>query len=121
MTATRHDDRFARAEVATRAAIVFIAVMVLGWALFAWIWRLPAPAFDDTLEAWSWGQHWPLGTYKHPPLTAWVAGAWFRLAPRQDWAAYLLASLMVGIGLAGVWVLIRRVASAHRHWPAWHS
>jgi 4-amino-4-deoxy-L-arabinose transferase-like glycosyltransferase len=91
---------------------LFVAVMTVGWALFAWIWRLPAPAFDDTLEAWSWGQHFPLGTYKHPPLTAWVAGIWFRVLPHHDWATYLLASLMVGIGLFGVAALVRRLVPA---------
>lgn len=99
------------APVRAREAYVLIAVMVIGWALFALIWRWPAPAFDDTLEAWSWGQHFEFGTYKHPPLTAWVAGAWFRVLPRMDWSAYLLASLMAGIGLIGLWQLIRRLAS----------
>lgn len=102
----------ATTPIGRREAVAFITVMVIGWALFALIWRWPAPAFDDTLEAWSWGQHFELGYYKHPPLFAWVAGVWFRILPRMDGSAYLLASLMVGIGLAGLWCLLRRFASS---------
>lgn len=98
-------------DVGARDAAVFAIVMAIGWTVFAWISRLTLPPFDDTLEAWSWGQHFELGYYKHPPLFAWVAGVWFRVLPHQDWATYLLAGLMIGIGLAGIWSLVRLWAS----------
>lgn len=60
-------------------------------------------------EAYAWGQSPQLGYYKHPPLYAWVAGAWFKLLPRTDWAFYLLSQVNAAVGLAGVWSLSGRM------------
>ncbi len=88
-----------------RPLIMFITAHVLVWTLAMSIARLPGVLWDDMLETYSWGQHWQLGYYKHPPFYAWVAGAWFQIMPRADWSFYLLSAVNVGIGFAGVWAL----------------
>jgi 4-amino-4-deoxy-L-arabinose transferase-like glycosyltransferase len=86
--------------------------IVLWLAAFIGFWTLAGTLVNGTIhhdmvEAWAWGQEFQLGYYKHPPLFAWIAGAWFHLMPRDSWSFYLLAALNAAIGLAGVW----RIAS----------
>jgi 4-amino-4-deoxy-L-arabinose transferase-like glycosyltransferase len=57
----------------------------------------------DSTELWAWGKEFQLGYAKHPPLAAWLVGSWFQVMPRSDWSFYLLASLNVAVGVAGVW------------------
>lgn len=65
-------------------------------ALYVALWTLlPAMAFRsvplDVAENLLWGREWPLGTYKHPPLQAWLAEAADRaLGPA---GIYLLSAL----------------------------
>jgi 4-amino-4-deoxy-L-arabinose transferase-like glycosyltransferase len=72
------------------------------FATFAFGW---GPVHHDMTEEWAWGKEFQLGYAKHPPFTAWLVGGWFALMPRTDWSFYLLASLNVGVALAGVWML----------------
>ena len=88
-----------------RPLLVFIAAHVVAWTVAISVSRLPGVLWDDMLETYSWGQHWQLGYYKHPPFYAWVAGAWFKVMPRTDWSFYLLSAVNAGVGFAGVWAL----------------
>jgi hypothetical protein len=74
--------------------------------LFAWIARYPGAVWDDMLEAWSWGQHFQLGYYKHPPFYAWVAGVWLRIFPRKDFSFYLLSGSLQ----ESPWITPERIA-----------
>jgi 4-amino-4-deoxy-L-arabinose transferase-like glycosyltransferase len=62
----------------------------------------------DTAEAFAWGQEFLWGYGKHPPLSGWVAGAWFRVFPAADWAAYALARACVAAALFGVYAVAAR-------------
>jgi 4-amino-4-deoxy-L-arabinose transferase-like glycosyltransferase len=85
----------------------WLAAFVIAWTLAA---VLTHPALHhDMVETWVWGQHPALGYSKHPPLTAWMAGLWFGVMPRQDWAFYLLAYLNASAGLWAVWLLAGRL------------
>ena len=64
---------------------------------------------DDMAEAWAWGKELQLGYYKHPPLFAWLAGAWFYLLPREDAWFQLLAALNGAVGVGAVWLLAREI------------
>ncbi|MET3842876.1 glycosyltransferase family 39 protein [Bradyrhizobium sp. OAE829] len=68
----------------------------------------------DVAEAFGWGQKFLLGYGKHPPLSGWVAGAWFRLFPVTDWATYALAMATLGLGLVICWLLALRVVDHRR-------
>jgi 4-amino-4-deoxy-L-arabinose transferase-like glycosyltransferase len=92
---------------------VFVGFTVVAWTIVISVARWPMPVYDDMLEAWSWGQQWQLGYYKHPPFYAWVTAAWFQVWPRTDWAFYLLSNVNVGIGLIGVWMIARRLLATH--------
>ncbi len=76
-----------------RLALAFVLLNALvWWAVFS-VGRSSLDPFGDMAEAYSWGLTWQWGYDKHPPLSAWMAAAWFKLFPTRDWAYYLLAGL----------------------------
>jgi len=81
---------------------VFVTAHVCVWTLYG-VLHQSGPLHPDMIEAWLWGQEYQLGYYKHPPFWAWLAGGWFEVFPRSNWAFYLLASLTSGLGLVGAW------------------
>ena len=68
----------------------------------------------DVAEAYAWGQKFQLGYGKHPPLSGWVAGLWFRMFPVADWATYALAMTTLGCGLVICWLIALRVVDRRR-------
>src|SRR6195952_2968277 len=68
----------------------------------------------DVAEAFAWGQKFQLGYGKHPPLSGWVAGVWFRIFPVTDWATYALAMATLGCGLVICWLIALRVVDRRR-------
>lgn len=68
----------------------------------------------DVAEAWGWGQKFLWGYGKHPPLSGWVAGLWFRAFPAADWATYALAMATVSVGMVICWLVSLRVVDARR-------
>jgi len=61
----------------------------------------PASIHNDMAEAYVWGRQFEFGYFQHPPFWAWIAGLWFEVFPRADWAFTLLAVLNAGLGLYG--------------------
>jgi 4-amino-4-deoxy-L-arabinose transferase-like glycosyltransferase len=68
----------------------------------------------DVAEAWGWGQKFLWGYGKHPPLSGWVAGVWFKLFPPTDWATYALAMATVSVGMVICWLVAMRVVDPRR-------
>jgi 4-amino-4-deoxy-L-arabinose transferase-like glycosyltransferase len=68
----------------------------------------------DVAEAFAWGQKFQLGYGKHPPLTGWVAGLWFKMFPVADWATYALAMTTLACGLVISWLIALRVVDYRR-------
>ena len=68
----------------------------------------------DVAEAYGWGQQFLWGYGKHPPLSGWVAGVWFRIFPAADWATYALAMATVSTGMVICWLVALRVVDARR-------
>ena len=66
---------------------------VIGFALVhAFLWTLilvklkaAQDVHMDVAEAYAWGQRFLLGYGKHPPLSGWIAGVWFRIFPVTNW------------------------------------
>src|SRR5262249_45897057 len=87
------------------AAGLFLCVHAAVWTLYAELSNKGA-VHGDMLEAYSWGREFQLGYSKHPPFWAWIAGAWFEIFPRTNWAFYLLATLNSGVAVIGAWRLI---------------
>jgi 4-amino-4-deoxy-L-arabinose transferase-like glycosyltransferase len=68
----------------------------------------------DMLEAFAWGRTFEWGTFKHPPLMAWIAALWFRIIPASNVGFHLLAYLSAAVGLWGVYEFAK-AASLGRH------
>jgi len=93
---------------------LLLAAHVLLWT---WVGVASRSNFDtpgDMVEAYVWAQGWQLGYYKHPPLSAWVAGLWFAFVPESQWGYSLLAALNGAFGLLGLALLAREFLP--RHW-----
>src|SRR6266700_4544942 len=68
----------------------------------------------DVAEAWGWGQKFLLGYGKHPPLSGWIDGIWFKAFPATDWATYALAMATVSVGMVICWLVSLRVVDPRR-------
>jgi 4-amino-4-deoxy-L-arabinose transferase-like glycosyltransferase len=68
----------------------------------------------DVAEAFAWGQKFQFGYGKHPPLSGWIAGLWFKVFPVRDWATYALAMTTLGVGLVVNWFIALRVVDRRR-------
>src|SRR6478609_12015551 len=79
--------------------IGFAAVHAVLWTFILINLKAAQDVHMDVAEAFAWGQKFQLGYGKHPPLAGWIAGLWFDFFPVQDWATYLLAMTVLGIGL----------------------
>ena len=96
--------------------------LVIGFALIhAMLWtlilmRLKAgqDVHFDVAETYAWGQKFLLGYGKHPPLSGWVIGIWFRFFPVTDWATYALAMTVVSFGIWVCWRIALRVVDRRR-------
>ena len=74
------------------------------------IWTL-VPYFSnknlplDVIEALAWGQDFDLGYNKHPPLSAWIPGLFFKIFGNKDWVYYLLSQIFIVISFIFLWKL----------------
>ncbi len=76
---------------------------MLAWVLAHGIADTNLDSYADMLENFAWGQNWAWGSAKHPPLFAWVTGAWFSVLPHLDVSYHLLSYLNVALALLGVY------------------
>ena len=101
------------APVSTRSISISaqLALLVLvHLLLWTWVGVTSRSNFDapgDMVEAYTWAQGWQWGYYKHPPLSAWVAGLWFSVVPESHFGYSLLSAFNSAIGLVGLAVLAR--------------
>jgi 4-amino-4-deoxy-L-arabinose transferase-like glycosyltransferase len=61
----------------------------------------------DVSEGWIWAPHWLLGTYKHPPMPAWLLEIMHAVVPDPLLGPYLLAQLCVALTYVFVYSLGR--------------
>src|SRR3954464_1668399 len=94
--------------------IGFAVVHAVLWTLILVNLKAGQDVHMDVAEAYAWGQKFLLGYGKHPPLSGWVAGVWFRLFPVTDWSSYALAMATLGCGLVICWLLALRVVDRRR-------
>src|ERR1700758_3275649 len=101
-------------ETSLWLVISFALLHGLIWTLALIKLKAAQDVHMDVAEAFAWGQKFQLGYGKHPPLSGWIAGLWFRLFPVADWATYALAMTTVGIGMVICWFVARRVVDRRR-------
>src|SRR3954470_7882432 len=56
----------------------FATVHAVLWTLILANLKTGQDVHMDVAEAYAWGQKFLLGYGKHPPLSGWIAGVWFR-------------------------------------------
>ncbi|TDR79967.1 glycosyltransferase family 39 protein [Paludibacterium purpuratum] len=91
--------RFADCVIDRPALFCLLSVIV--WYLISQVAFTNLDTYGDMIEAYVFTPNWELGTFKHPPLTGWVAKAWFAFMPHTVWAFYLLSCIGVLIGMLG--------------------
>jgi 4-amino-4-deoxy-L-arabinose transferase-like glycosyltransferase len=114
----RKDRRGRKVQSGLWPSLTLLALFVIVWTLYGVISASPAAIHNDMAEAYVWGREFQLGYYQHPPFWAWIAGLWFEVFPRADWAFTLLAMLNAGLGLYGSWMLIGDFAEDDRRLAA---
>lgn len=80
---------------------------VATWVLISWLSVPALDSYGDMVENYAWSQSLAWGTFRHPPLFAWLVGAWFEVFPTRVWAYYLLSYLNAGVGVWGIVRLAR--------------
>jgi 4-amino-4-deoxy-L-arabinose transferase-like glycosyltransferase len=92
----------------------FAAVHAVLWTVILINLKTGQDVHMDVAEAFAWGQKFLLGYGKHPPLSGWVTGVWFRIFPVTDWATYALAMATIGCSLVICWLIALRVVDGRR-------
>ncbi|MGO4711931.1 glycosyltransferase family 39 protein [Bradyrhizobium sp. 2TAF24] len=101
-------------STAPAAVIWFAALHAALWTVILTALKAAQDVHMDVAEAFAWGQQFLLGYGKHPPLSGWVAGLWFRVFPVTDWSSYALAMATVSVGLVVCWYIAVRVVDRRR-------
>src|SRR3954471_21891955 len=94
--------------------IGFAVAHAVLWTLILVRLKAAQDVHMDVAEAFAWGQKFQFGYGKHPPLSGWVAGIWFKLLPVRDWATYALAMTVLSCGLVISWFTALRVVDRRR-------
>jgi len=97
-----------------RAMLAAIAIFALLGFLALLLGKARQDLFMDTAEAFTWGRKFLGGYGRHPPLTGWIAGVWYRIFPVANWASYLLSCLTVALSLGMTWLIARRALGVRR-------
>ena len=78
---------------ANKIFILFLFAHLVIWTLVPSFSNTNLPL--DTIEAIAWGNGWPLGWDKHPPLSSWFPELFYQIFGNQDWAFYFLSQIFV--------------------------
>ncbi|MGY4317959.1 4-amino-4-deoxy-L-arabinose transferase-like glycosyltransferase [Bradyrhizobium sp. JR3.5] len=92
----------------------FALVHAVLWTLILVKLKAAQDVHMDVAEAYAWGQRFLLGYGKHPPLSGWIAGVWFRIFPVTNWSTYALAMATVSFALVVCWLIALRVVDRRR-------
>jgi 4-amino-4-deoxy-L-arabinose transferase-like glycosyltransferase len=103
-----------RPRTATASVIAAIAAALLINLLILVLMKPAETLFLDCTEAYAWGQQFLFGYGRHPPMTGWIAGLWYRVFPAENWASYALSDVMTGISLVSIYFIGERVLGRRR-------
>ncbi len=91
-----------------RAVLWLLAAYCGAWSLYGALAKGSQDVHFDMGEMVAWSHDAGIGTVKHPPLGAWLVGAWFRVFPQQDWSYYLFAMVLATFALWVAWRVSER-------------
>ncbi len=100
----------ARAE---RTALAILVAFTVLWTAYGTLSSAYTDVHRDIGELVDWSRTMAWG-YKHPPMSAWIARAWFTVMPLADWSAFLLGTLTSASALWIAWRLFAEWLDAER-------
>jgi 4-amino-4-deoxy-L-arabinose transferase-like glycosyltransferase len=103
-----------RPRTAAASVIAAIAAALLMNLLMLVLMKPAETLFLDCTEAYAWGQQFLFGYGRHPPVTGWIAGVWYRVFPAENWASYALSQVMTGISLVSIYFIGQHVLGRRR-------
>ncbi len=86
-----------------RVVLALLAAYAAIWSIYGAIAKSSQDIHFDMGEMVAWSREVTFGTPKHPPLPAWLVGAWFSVFPLADWSYYLFAILLATAALWIAW------------------
>src|SRR3954453_4028420 len=86
-----------------RAVVWLLTAYCAAWSLYGALAKGSQDVHFDMGEMVAWSRDAGIGTVKHPPLGAWLVGAWFMFFPQQDWAYYVFAMVLATFALWVAW------------------
>lgn len=96
----------------TRVFWWFVTLHLVLWTLLSYATSPNAPL--DVIEGYIWGREWLWGTYKHPPMQAWLLEIMAVLTGRAHWAHFLASQIAVVAAFWAVWQTGRRILGEQR-------
>ncbi len=87
---------------------IFAFFHLVLWTLLPTLVSPNAPL--DVIEGYAWGKEWLWGTYKHPPMQAWLLEIIAWTTGKSSWGHYLLSQIAVIVCFWAVWQTGRRIA-----------
>jgi 4-amino-4-deoxy-L-arabinose transferase-like glycosyltransferase len=97
-------DALSSPERRGRTAFAVLAAYCAVWTLYAVIAKSSQDFHFDMGEMVAWSREVTFGTPKHPPLPAWLVGAWFSVFPLASWSYDLFAMVNAA---AALWIAFR--------------
>lgn len=95
-------------EPGGRAMFILLALFIAVWTPFQIVSFSSLDLHFDLTELYAWTRHLSAGYYKHPPLGALMAAAWFSVFPVADWSFHLLSMTNAAIALYVIDLIARR-------------
>ena len=86
-----------------RAVVWLLTAYCAAWSLYGALAKGSQDVHFDMGEMVAWSRDAGIGTVKHPPLGAWLVGAWFKVFPQADWAYYVFAMVLATFALWVAW------------------
>jgi len=82
---------------------IFLFSHLIIWTLIPSLSNKNLPL--DTIEALAWSSNLEWGFSKHPPMSAFIIGLFYKVFGNQDWSYYFLSQIFVIISFIYVWKL----------------
>ena len=91
-----------------RNVVWLLIAYCAAWSLYGALAKGSQDIHFDMGEMVAWSRDAGIGTPKHPPLAAWLVGAWFKIFPLTDWSYYLFAMVLATFSLWVAWRVSER-------------
>jgi hypothetical protein len=107
-------DALADPGLAERTMLVLLVAYCVVWTLYGIVAKGSQDVHFDMGEMVAWSREVSWGTVKHPPLGAWLVGAWFSVFPLADASYYLFAMVLASASLWFAWMAAAPYLSGDR-------